>query len=78
MCCSTVWPTFSGLKLLLFSHFLPAMFGVEVSAAERHLFTLPLRFSGLGICNPVSLATNLFNCSVHSTENLVNSFVGIE
>ena len=35
-------------------------------------------FLGLGICNPVSLATNLFNSSVHGTEHLVNSIVGIE
>ena len=46
-------------------------------AEERHLVALPLRFGSLGICNPVSLATNLFNSSVHTTEHLVNSIVGI-
>ena len=52
---------FQELELLLFSRFLPAMFGVEVSAVERYLFALPLRLGGLGICNPVSLASHLFN-----------------
>jgi len=35
-------PLFQDLELLLFSRFLPAMFGLEVSAAERCLFALPL------------------------------------
>ena len=54
------------------------MFGVEVSAIERRLFALPLRLGGLGICNPVSLAFHLFNSSVHGTEHLVKSIVGLE
>ena len=35
-------PLFRDLELSLFSRFLPAMFGLEVSAAERRLFALPL------------------------------------
>jgi len=69
---------FQELELSLFSHFLPAMFGVEVSAVEQHLFALPLWFSGLGICNPVSLASCLFNSSVYGTKHLVRSIVGLE
>ena len=64
------------MQMSLFSHFLPAMFGVEVSAVERHLFALPLRLGGLGICNPVSLAFYLFDSSVRITEHLVKSIVG--
>ena len=45
---------FQKLDLSLSSHFLPAMFGVEVSAVERRLFALPLRLGGLGIYNPVA------------------------
>ena len=33
---------FQELEMSLFSRFLPAMFGVEVSAVERRLFALPL------------------------------------
>ena len=54
------------------------MFGVEVSAVERHLFVLPLRLGGLGICNPVSLVSHLFDSSVHGTEHLVKCIVGLE
>jgi len=69
---------FQELESSLFSHFLPAMFGVEVSAVERRLFALPLRFGGLGICNPVSLASSLFDSSVCSTKHLVKFIVGLE
>ena len=62
----------------LFSRFLPAMFGVEVSAVERRLFSLPLQLGGLGICNPVSLAFHLFNSSVRITDYLVKSIIGFE
>ena len=54
------------------------MFGVEMSAVERHLFALPLKLGVLGICNPVSLVFHLFNSSVGSTEQLVRSIVGFE
>ena len=69
---------FQELELSLFSRFLPAMFGVEVSAVERRLFALPLRLGGLGISNPVSLASHLFTSSVRATEHLVRSIVGFE
>ena len=42
------------------------------------MFALPLRFSGLGICNPVSLASRLFNSSVCGTKHLVRSIVGLK
>ena len=69
---------FEKLDLSLFSCFLPAMFGVEVSAVEQCLFALPLRLSGLGICNPVALASHLFDSSVGGTKHLVRSIVGLE
>ena len=62
----------------LFSHFLPAMFGLEVSAAERRLFALPLRLGGLGICSPVPLASCFYDSSVHCTEHLIRSIVRCE
>lgn len=54
------------------------MFGLEVSAAERHLFVLHLRLGGLGICSPVSLASRLYDSSVHCTEHLIRSIVRCE
>ena len=54
------------------------MFGVEVSVVERRLFTLPLRLDDLGICNPVAMASHLFNSSVGGTKHLVRSTVGLK
>jgi len=54
------------------------MFCVEISAAEQHLFSLPLQFGGLRICNPVSLASHLFNSSVCGTKHLIISIVELE
>ena len=48
----------------MFSCFLQAMFGVEVSPIEQHLFVLSLWLGGLRICNPVSLAPHFFSSSV--------------
>ena len=54
------------------------MFGLEVYAAERRLFALPLRIGGLGICSPVSLASCLYDSSVHCTEHLIRFIVRCE
>ena len=69
---------FQELDFSLSSRFLPAMFGVEVSTVERCLFVIPLRLGGLGICNPVALASHLFNLSVGGTKHLVRSIAGLE
>jgi len=66
---------FQDLELSLFSCFLPAMFSLEVSAAEQHVFALPLRLGSLGICNPVSLAFHLYDSSVHCIEHLIRSII---
>ena len=47
-CCSL----FVELEKTLLSHFLPAMFGCEVSYLEQRLFSLPVRLEGLGIDLP--------------------------
>ena len=47
--------------------FLPALFSVEVSATERQVFALPLRFGGLGVSNPVDITKLCFDSSVQST-----------
>lgn len=54
------------------------MFGLEVSAAEQHLFALPLRLGSLGICSPVSLAFCLYGSLVHCTEHLIKSIIRCE
>ena len=54
------------------------MFDVELSAVEQCLFVLLLWLGGLGISDPVSLASHLFPFSVCVTEHMVSSIVGFE
>ena len=64
---------FAPLENIIHSSFLPAMFGCEVSPLELELFSLPVRFGGLGIPLPKHLATSLFNASRFATRVIVNS-----
>jgi len=59
---------------LLASYFLLALFGMEVSVAERDL-VLPLRLGGLRVSNPVSSASYFYDSSLLSTVMLVKSLV---
>jgi len=68
-------PLFGELESLLTSCFLLALFGVEVSVAECDLLALPLRLGGLGVSNPVSSASCLYDSSICSTAVLVKSLV---
>ena len=68
---------FQDLESSLASNFLPAIFGVEVSSAERDLFSLPLQMGGLGITNPVTAASSCFSSSIHSTTSLVKFITGV-
>ena len=67
---------FADLEKSLSSCFLPALFGVEVSAIERQLFSLPLQFGGLGVFNPVTMSDYCYDSSVRSTLLLRKSILG--
>ena len=69
-------PFFAELEYCLQSYFLPELFGVEVSAAERQLFALPSRYGGLGLSNPVSISKHCFDSSMHSIAYLKDSILG--
>ena len=62
------------LECRLLSVFLPALFGAEVTVAERQLFGLPLKYGGLGIISPV--ANHCFDTSIGSTTFLCKSILG--
>ena len=62
---------FLELEHIIQCQFLPTVFGVEISAVECDLFALPLRFGGLGVGNPLSMAAILFDTSVRGTAPLV-------
>ena len=67
---------FADLESLLSSCFC-VLFGVEVSAAVRQLFSLPFQFGGLvGMFNPVAMSAHCYDSSVHSTMPLRKSILG--
>ena len=54
----------------MFSQFLPVLFGSSITPAERRLFSLPAKFGGLGILDPVWSASGSYQASVHATSVL--------
>ena len=53
--------------------FIPALTGrAPPNDIERNLFALPPRWSGLGLCNPVCLASQEYDASLKITEPLCN------
>ena len=67
---------FRNLEHALASSFLPVIFGVEVSSAERDLLSLPLRMGGPEIGNPMATASHCFSLSIHSTTSFVTFITG--
>ena len=70
-CCSL----FTELEKSLLSSFLPAMFGCDISSLEQRLFSLPMRFGGLGLDLPTVSANSLYAASGHATEAIVSAIV---
>ena len=69
---------FAPLENIIHFSFLPAMFGCEVSPLELELFSLPVRFGGLGIPLPKHLANPLFNASRFATRVIVDSIRNVQ
>ena len=51
---------------------IPKIFGREISDQERALFSLPLRFGGMGIQNPVEISDSEFAASAAVTRSLTD------
>ena len=64
---------FSDLTNVLLTSFLPALFGCEISSLEQKLFSLPVRFGGLGISVPTASAVDLYTASRHATQVIVSA-----
>ena len=58
---------FSDLEYVLFSQFLPVLFGCKITPSEHKLFSLPTRLGGLGILDPPTSASRFYQASVHAT-----------
>ena len=63
---------FAPLEECITEVFIPALLGRNVSALEREILSLPVRFSGLGITNPTESADREYNASKIITENLAS------
>ena len=61
---------FSPLEKCLRQKFLPAVVGREISDIERKILSLPVRFGGLGVANPVETSQREYQASKALTEDL--------
>ena len=61
---------FIPLEAAIRHKFIPALLGREVSDIERRIFSLPLRYGGLGISNPVLSADKEYEISIKITAPL--------
>ena len=52
---------------------MPALFGYEITSLEHQLFSLSVRFGGLGLSVPTASAVNLFTASRHATQVIVGA-----
>ena len=59
------------------STFLPVVFGCEVTPHERLLFSLPVRFGGLGVFQPQCTAEFAFSASRDATQVIVQALHGL-
>jgi len=64
---------FGPLEKAIKEQFLPSLFGSEVSANERELFSLPCRIGGIGVRNPESTAKSAYETSREASEVVVDS-----
>ena len=64
---------FSDLTNILMTSFLPALFGCEISSLKQKLFSLLVRFGGLGISVPTASTVDLYTASWHPTQVIVSA-----
>lgn len=56
--------------------FLPKLFGCEFSTDERQVFTLPVKYSGLGISDPAATSSRAYEVSRKATAHLASAIAG--
>ena len=61
---------FTSLEESIRESLIPAIIGRNVSDTERMIISLPMRYGGLGIANPVETAEREYQASITVTENL--------
>jgi hypothetical protein len=72
-------PDIAGLMMPLESEiqksFIPALFGIRISARLRRLVALPARMGGMGIIDPTAIADDEHSNSIVITDQIVNSII---
>ena len=63
---------FQPLENVIREVLIPKIFGREISDQERALFSLPLRYGGMGIQNPVEISDSEFAASAAVTRSLTD------
>ena len=61
---------FEPLEMAIRDMLIPALTGKQVSDIERELFSLPVRYGGLGLINPVESANREFDASFRLTKTI--------
>ena len=64
---------FTGLEEVIWKKFLPTLFLNDVSEAERGLYSLPARWGGLGVNNPVKSGDKSYLVSRCATGAIVDA-----
>ena len=64
---------FSPLEDAIRDTLIPAIVGRKISDIEREVISLPVRFGGLGIANPMKNSTREYQSSIAITEDLTAS-----
>ena len=63
---------FSPLEDAIRNTLIPAIVGRKISEIEREMISLPVRFGGLGIANPMITSTREYQSSITITEDLTD------
>ena len=64
------------IEKILLANFLPAIFGCEVSALKQQLFSLPVRFGGLGVMLPSSSCESLYKTLWQAAGLIISAISG--
>ena len=67
---------FVELEAIIAQKFLPAVFGYEISPAERELFSLPARMGGMGVTNPTEMSEMTYSASRNAADVIIAAIKG--
>ena len=72
---SDIGHLFVPLENVVRNRFIPAVVGRDISDLERQIFSLPVRYGGLGIADPSATSDREYSTSKKVTENLTSLII---